>query len=886
MRLNDPLDKNFDFNAAESRLYSDWENRGLFIADPKKPGPKFVIVIPPPNVTGNLHMGHALDVTLQDILTRYRRMKGDNALWLPGTDHAGIATQSVVERNLAEKGVTRHDLGREKFVEKVWEWKKAYGGNIVQQLRRLGASCDWSRERFTMDPGLSKAVREVFVSLYEENLIYQGEYIINWCPRCHTAVSDIEVEHQNKSDHLYYLRYWADDLPPLIVATTRPETCFGDAAVAVNPADPRFSAYKGRQVRIPLTDRLIPVIEDDYADMEFGTGALKVTPAHDPNDFHIGRRHDLPVVVAIDENGQLTDAAGSYEGLDRFEARQKMLTELEEKGLLEKVEPLEHSVGVCYRCRTVIEPFISKQWFVRTASLAAEAAAAVRDGRTKLVPATWEKTYFDWMDNIRDWCISRQLWWGHQIPAWRCVSCEATTVSREDPAACPKCGGELIQDPDVLDTWFSSALWPFSTLGWPEKTEDLARYFPTSVLVTGFDIIFFWVARMMMMGLKMMGEVPFEHVVLHPLVRDVHGQKMSKSKGNVIDPLLIIDKYGADSFRFSLAAQAGQARDLRIDEKRIQGYSKFVNKIWNAARFVLSAVKSDVTATAGAAVQAETVPDRWIRSRMNEVTAQGRAHLEEFHFDRYCDLIYQFTWYEFCDWYLELIKPILYGQDEAAKDKTAGVLTKTFAELLKLIHPVMPFVTEELWSKFSDDGSFIMTSSFPEANDAAKDPEAERLVSRLMDVTKAVRQVRSDFGLPPSVKLSPMVMTEDADTRALLESQGPLLLKLMGADQLTLAGGEEERSKDSASSVLDWGQVWTPLAGHINPSAEIKRLSKEIDKLNADVKAAETKLASEEYTSKAPEDVVAETRERLEAMRQRTIALSRALDLVSLLSNG
>ncbi|MDR2300665.1 MAG: valine--tRNA ligase [Deltaproteobacteria bacterium] len=896
MCQKDPLDKNFNFSKAEPRLYEAWEKNGLFVADPEKPGDPFVIVIPPPNVTGNLHMGHALDVTLQDILIRYHRMKGDNTLWVPGMDHAGIATQNVVERELRSQGLTKDELGREKFVERVWEWKKTYGGNIARQLRRLGASCDWSRERFTMDEGLSKAVREVFVSLYEDDLIYRGQYIINWCPRCHTAVSDIEVEHEARKDKLYYIKYEVKDLPPLVVATTRPETCFGDTAVAVNPNDPRYGLYRGREAKVPLTERLVPVILDDYVDREFGTGALKVTPAHDPNDFLIARRHDLPFIMAIDESGKLTQAAGHYQGEDRDLVRKKMLGELDEKGLLEKIEPLDHAVGVCYRCRSVIEPLISKQWFVKTAPLAEAASLAVKDGRIKMIPVNWEKTFFDWMDNIRDWCVSRQLWWGHQIPAWHCQNCGRTTVSREDPDKCPNCqSNDIVRDEDVLDTWFSSGLWPFSTLGWPEKTRDLERYYPTSVLVTGFDIIFFWVARMMMMGLKTMGDIPFRAVVLHPLVRDPQGQKMSKSKGNVIDPLEILDNLGADAFRFALTAQAGQARDLKLDVKRVEGYSKFVNKIWNAARFALAALEGQSEADTGQAENAgqgqadtgkafglkpEALPDRWVRSRLRAVVGEVRSAVEGFHFDRYAEALYQFTWYEFCDWYLELIKPILYGPDKVARAKTLYWLKLTLLELLKLLHPVMPFVTEELWSKLSGQGGYLMVEPFPEVLDNQDDPSAEKLVRCLMDVTRAVRQVRSDFGLNPIVKVAPVVLTKNPEIRALIEANGQLLLKLMGAEKLSLAENFNERPKDSASNVLDWGEIWTPLTGLIDPASEEARLNKEADKLANDINAANNKLANPDYLKKAPEEIVSETREKLEAMETRLASIKRALDVV------
>ncbi|MDR1050048.1 MAG: valine--tRNA ligase [Deltaproteobacteria bacterium] len=915
-RPHDPLPKNFDFSAAEPDIYAAWEEGGFFRADPAAPGESFVIVIPPPNVTGNLHMGHALDVTLQDVLTRYHRMKGDNTLWLPGTDHAGIATQNVVEKTLLKEGTSREELGREKFVERVWEWKRQYGGNIVRQLRRLGGSCDWSRERFTMDEGLSRAVREVFVTLHEEGLVYRGQYLINWCPRCRTAVSDVEVEHENRRDHLYYLKYVvepdpggaASSLPPLVVATTRPETCFGDTAVAVNPDDPRFGEYLGRRVVIPLTGRSVPVVADAYVDMEFGTGALKVTPGHDPNDFQIARRHDLPAVSAIDEGGLLTGAAGPYRGLDRLEARPKIVADLERAGLLERTDPLEHAVGVCYRCRSVIEPLISLQWFVKIGSLAGAAREAVADGRTALVPAGWEKTYFDWMDNIRDWCVSRQLWWGHQIPAWYCQKCGETIVAREDPAGCPKCGGtELERDPDVLDTWFSSGLWPFSTLGWPERTADLARYYPTTVLVTGFDIIFFWVARMMMMGLKFMGDVPFRTVILHPLVRDAQGKKMSKTAGNVVDPLEVIDRHGADAFRFSLAVQAGQARDLRVDPKRVEGYSKFVNKIWNAARLADSLLRGGAAETTAAATPGTTpaapatpagpgagtaagtadargsLPDRWIRARLNQVVKAVGLELDAFHTDRYCDQLYQFVWYEFCDWYLELVKPVAYGPDGPARRAALETLGSSFATILKLLHPVMPFVTEALWPRFAPAGwdlSPIMTQPFPQFDPRALDPEALDLIQCLMDVTRAVRQARSDFGLPPGAKLSPAVQTTDPARRNALSEHGPLLLKLMGAESLSLADDETPRPRESAVNVLPWGQVWTPLAGHVNPEAELARLEKESQKIRKEIAAARGKLQNPAYLDKAPEEVVAETREKLSEVERKLESLGRALELV------
>jgi valyl-tRNA synthetase len=884
------MDKNFNHSLLESQIYARWEEAGLFTPQPGQTGPTFVIVIPPPNVTGNLHMGHALDNTLQDILIRYHRMRGDDTLWVPGTDHAGIATQAVVERALALEGIRREELGREKFVERIWAWKKEYGGNIVRQLRRLGASCDWSRERFTLDEGLSQAVREVFVRLYEAGLIYRGDYIINWCPRCLTAVADIEVEHEDRQGNLYYIRYPGVDpgAAPLIVATTRPETMFGDTAVAIHPQDPRFQAHLGKLALIPLINRAIPVIADDYVDPAFGTGALKVTPGHDPNDFQIGRRHNLPVVRAIDERGRLTAEAGLYAGLDRDEARRRVVEDLEKVGLLDRVEPLKHAVGVCYRCRSVIEPLVSRQWFVRTAPLAQKALAAVREGRTRLIPAQWEKTYFDWLENIRDWCVSRQLWWGHRIPAWHCQSCGETVVSREDPTLCPKCQGPLERDPDVLDTWFSSGLWPFSVLGWPEATADLARYYPTTVLVTGFDILFFWVARMMMMGLWVMGEAPFQTVVLHPLVRDAQGQKMSKSKGNVIDPLSVIDVYGADAFRFTLAAQAGPSRDLKLSESRVAGYGKFINKLWNAARFTLTNLgpvtmadleRVDLAGGDRAGQPPQSLPDRWILSRLAQTAARCRAHLDDFAFDRLADELYHFVWDEFCDWYLELIKPIIFGEDATASQATRRVLLAALTQVLALAHPLIPFVTEEIWSKIPEAQGFLLTQAYP---GAAGEPEADGVavaqIGFLMDITRATRSIRADFGVPPGARVSVQVKALDPALLALLAEYAPLLLRLMGAESLKGVPAAAPKPQDAASAALAWGEVWVPLGGHIDLSLEISRLTKEAAQLNKELARARDKLSNEAYLQKAPQEVVEETREREGEMVKRLTAVEGALE--------
>jgi len=659
----DMLDKGYEPGNVEKKWYAVWEQEQLFAAAATSPQPSYSIVIPPPNVTGVLHMGHALNNTMQDVLCRYRRLKGDNVLWMPGTDHAGIATQNVVERQLAEEGLTRHEVGREKFIEKVWEWKHKSGNAIINQLKRLGASCDWQRERFTMDEGLSAAVRKVFVQLYEEGLIYQGDYIINWCHRCHTALADLEVEHEERDGHLYHIRYpYAEGDGYIVVATTRPETMLGDTAVAVHPEDERYTDLPATHVTLPLLNKKIPIIRDSYVDMSFGTGGLKITPAHDPNDFELGRKHDLPAVKAIDDNGFMTAEAGQFEGLDRVACRDAVVKALEAEGLLEKIEPYQHSVGHCYRCKEIVEPNLSRQWFVKAKPLADKAIAAVKTGQTRIIPKTWEKTYYDWLENIRDWCISRQIWWGHQIPAWTCSACGKMVVALQAPEGCPDCQSpDMVQDTDVLDTWFSSALWPFSTMGWPEETDLLKTFYPTSVLVTGFDILFFWVARMMMMGIHFMGDIPFRDVYVHALVRDEKGKKMSKSKGNVIDPLTVIESYGTDAFRFTLAAFAVQGRDVKMSEKRVEGYRHFVNKLWNAARFSLMHIQA-----AGGEIDRGklTLADRWILSRLNRLGGKVTAALDDYKFNEAAGALYNFIWHEFCDWYLEAIKPALYGEDE------------------------------------------------------------------------------------------------------------------------------------------------------------------------------------------------------------------------------
>ncbi len=881
------LDKAYEPQNVEGRWYDYWEKNGLFRADENKAGESFSIVIPPPNVTGNLHMGHALNNTMQDMLVRYHRMKGHNTLWLPGMDHAGIATQNVVERQLAADGTNREALGREKFVERVWEWKEQYGGQIINQLKRLGSSCDWSRQRFTMDEGLSRAVKEVFVRLYEEGLIYQGDYIINWCPRCHTALADLEVEHEDLDAKLYYLKYkLADGDGCLTIATTRPETLLGDTAVAVNPEDERFSAYIGREVILPVLGRRIPVIGDGYVDMEFGTGALKVTPAHDPNDFELGLKHNLPAVKCIDDDGRMNDEAGPYKGQDRFECRKNIMKDLEAQGLVDKIDDLRHAVGHCYRCKTVVEPNLSKQWFIKIKPLAEKAIAAVEDGRTRIVPKVWEKTYFDWMLNIKDWCISRQLWWGHRIPAYYCEDCGELVVSREDPAACPKCGGSMRQETDVLDTWFSSALWPFSTLGWPDKTTELGVYYPTSVLITGFDILFFWVARMMMMGLHFMEDIPFHDVYIHALVRDAEGQKMSKSKGNVIDPLEVMDKFGTDAFRFTLAALAAQGRDVRLSDERIQGYRNFVNKLWNAARFTLMNLEGfEPSRTEGPPRLDESklsLADAWILSRLETVAEEVEKHLNGYHFDRVAGDLYQFVWHEFCDWYLEMVKPVLYGEDEAAKKQTQAVLAHTLSVILRMLHPIMPFVTEEIWWKVPGVEQSIMISPWPGTGIGRPDAKAERRMEMLQGVITTVRNIRGEMNVPPSQQVEVVMMSDNAEERLVIDQQEHLIRPLVRAkSQQVVPMGE--KPKGAAAHVFGDVEVFVILAGLIDFEEEAKRLQKEMDKLDKDIIKANKKLANEDFLAKAPEDVVAKEKERLEVLNAKrdklSLSLTRVLEL-------
>ena len=872
--MTEILDKVYDPQRIEEKWYRYWEEAGLFRAQADGAKPAYCIVIPPPNVTGVLHMGHALNNTLQDILVRAKRMQGFDALWMPGTDHAGIATQNVVERMLAAEGTDRHALGREAFIERVWQWKAESGGQIINQLKRLGCSCDWSRERFTLDAGLSRAVREVFVRLYEEGLIYKGDYIINWCPRCQTALADLEVEHDPHDGHLFYIRYpLAAGDGHLTVATTRPETLLGDTAVAVNPEDKRYLSCHGATLRLPVLGREIPVITDSYVSLEFGTGALKITPAHDFNDFEVAKRHDLPAIQVINEAGNMTKEAGpKYVGMDRFVCREQIVKDLKKAGLLEKVEPYVVPVGHCYRCKVIVEPLVSKQWFVAVKTLAAAAVNAVQDGRTKLIPANWDKSYFDWMTNIRDWCISRQIWWGHRIPAWTCKGCGQVIVSREDPAQCPKCGGsELVQETDVLDTWFSSALWPFSTLGWPDRTPELKLFYPTSVLVTAFDILFFWVARMMMMGLHFMGEAPFREVYIHALVRDPEGQKMSKSKGNVIDPLDLMDTYGTDAFRFSLAAFAAMGRDVRLSEERIAGYRNFANKVWNAARFTLMNLEDYEVGSRDD--QPLTVVEAWIVSRLQQVAKEVAARLDAYEFDLAANALYQFIWHEFCDWYLELIKPQLYDKENpAARRHCQGVLVGIMSAILRLLHPFMPFITEEIWQKLPGIRGSIMVAPFPEADDALLNPAAEAELRLLMDTITAIRNLRGEMNVPPATQVDIFLQSADAQAIAALQRHGQSLTLLAKVKELTFNAPSGPPAA-AAKAVVGAVEIFLPLAGIIDFSEEERRLTKEIDKLSQDLSGAQRKLTNEDFLAKAPAAVVAKEKDKVQGWTEKLTKL-------------
>jgi valyl-tRNA synthetase len=880
------LEKSYNPHHVEEKWYHYWEKHGYFRADEDSEQKPYSIVIPPPNVTGVLHIGHALNNTLQDILIRFKRMEGYTVLWMPGTDHAGIATQNVVEKQLLEEGLDRHTLGREKLVERVWKWKEQSGGTIINQLKKLGASCDWSRERFTMDKGLSEAVKEVFVRLYQEGLIYRSHYIINWCPRCQTALSDLEVEHQEITGKLYHLKYpFKESDRFVVVATTRPETMLGDTAVAVNPEDERYHAVVGKKIILPVVDREIPVIADPYVDVEFGTGCLKITPAHDFNDFEIGLQHGLEQIKVIDETGRMNENAGPYRGMDRFECREKIVKDFERDRVLIKIEDYPHVVGHCYRCKTIVEPNLSLQWFVKTKPLAKTAIEAVRDGRTRIIPEVWEKTYFEWMENIRDWCISRQIWWGHRIPAWYCDRCGEVIVSKEAPTSCPKCGSDrLTPETDVLDTWFSSALWPFSTMGWPQETKLLIKFYPTSVLVTGFDILFFWVARMMMMGLKFRGDVPFKDVYIHGLVRDEKGEKYSKTRGNVVDPLDLIDRFGADALRFTLAALTMPGSDLKLSESRTEGYRHFANKIWNASRFALMNLEGFHVDEIVREVPREdfSLPDRWIRGRLNQVIREVHQSLEEYKFNEASHTLYHFIWHEFCDWYLEMTKLYLYKEgDRRRQTLTQWTLTDVLDAILRLLHPFMPFMTEEIWQQLPGrkENESIMVAGFPKPHERYDDETAANAMELVIEVTSALRNIRGEMNLPPGEQITVLFRTRtDEVERKLRENQS--FIQFLALIEEFKIGRDIEKPLYSAFVVIRDVEIFVPME-RSRMEEEAKRLQKEILKAERESAFVMKKLSNEQFLSKAPPGVVQEVKEKALEFRTQREKLEESLNKIN-----
>ena len=878
----DQLEKIYSPKEVEERWGKYWDENRLFHGDETSTKKPFSIVIPPPNVTGSLHMGHAFNNTLQDVLARWKRMLGFEVLWQPGTDHAGIATQNVVERQLHAEGINRQEIGREEFIKRVWKWREESGGTINHQLSKLGSSLDWERDRFTMDEGLSKAVREVFVSLYEDGLIYKGDYIINWCPRCTTALSDLEVEHQETQGHLYNIKYqFKNSKNSLTIATTRPETLLGDSAVAVNPKDERYQSMIGETLILPLLGRELPLIGDNYVDSSFGSGALKVTPAHDPNDFELGRRHDLELINVMNPDGSMNEAAGPlYQGLDRFTCRQKLVENLKIQNFLESIEEHTHSVGHCYRCHTVVEPYVSTQWFVKTKPLAKSAIEAVKSGRIHIVPKLWENTYFNWMENIRDWCISRQIWWGHQIPAWNCPACKKITVARETPKVCSHCEeGDLIQEVDVLDTWFSSALWPFSTLGWPEQTQTLNKFYPTSVLCTGFDILFFWVARMIMMGIRFMDNIPFHSVYIHALIRDSEGQKMSKTKGNVIDPLTMMDKYGTDALRFTLAAFAAQGRDIKLSEERIEGYRNFCNKLWNASRFVLMNLDGYDGTCKLIPNEERPASHRWILSRLNEACREVNHALEEFKFNDAASSIYKFVWNEYCDWFLELSKPHLYGGND--RKETQNILVYVLGNCLRLLHPFMPFITEEIHSKLPGTTGSMMENTFPEYKENNVDLEAEKTFSTVINVIDCVRNVRGEMNLNPGLNLDLLIRTRH-DHEVTTLNNNTQYINSLGRANLIKSGPTVKKPRVSISSVCGEMDIFIPLEGKINFTEEKNRVEKELNKIEKDIIVLVKKLSNKNFIDKAPPEVIEKDCQRKKILSEKQARLKIHLETVNI----
>ena len=876
----------YDPQSFEKKWYKYWEDNKLFHAEVKMDKQPFSIVIPPPNVTGQLHMGHALDNTLQDIQIRWRRMQGYNTLWMPGADHAGIATQIKVEEMLAQDNISRYDLGRDKFIEKVWEWKEQYGDRIITQLKSLGASCDWERERFTMDEGCSKAVREVFVSLYEKGLIYQWYRITNWCPRCNTALSDIEVEHEDKPGNLYHLRYQVENSDEyIIVATTRPETMLGDSGVAVHPEDERYCHLIGKNLILPIVERKIPIFADDYVDPFFGTGAVKVTPAHDPNDFEMGQRHNLEQIVILNSNATMAENTGKYQGLDRYACRKALLQDLEAIGALVKIEEHNHAVGQCQRCSTIVEPMVSKQWFVKMESLAQPAIAAVETEKIKFVPERFTKIYLNWLDGIRDWCISRQIWWGHRIPAWYC-ECGETIVARDSVNSCPKCGSANVkQDEDVLDTWFSSALWPFSTMGWPEQTPELKQFYPTSVLVTGYDIIFFWVARMIMMGLEFQQEIPFKHVFIHGLVRDSQGRKMSKSLGNGIDPLEVVEKYGADTLRFMLITGNTPGNDMRFYWERVESTRNFANKLWNASRFVLMNL-TDYDENFDPQASDYTLADKWILSRYNQTVSDVTRNLERFELGEAGRAIYEFIWNEFCDWYIELSKARLYNKEDSRARQTAqSVLCYVLENTLKLLHPFMPFITEEIWQHIPHEGDSIIVASWPVEQTTLTDKKAELNMEIVMETIKAIRNMRAEVNVAPGRKSEAILQLASAELVQLFELNASYVKTLAAVEPLNVSLTTPEKPENAMAAVVSGVEIYMPLKGLIDVDKETARLNKELLTLDKELARVSGKLSNEGFVAKAPPDVIEKEKAKQQEFEEKVKAINERLSYLASLKD-
>ena len=858
------LEKTYEPQKIEKRIYDTWVEKGYFKATVDKNKKPFTIVIPPPNITGQLHMGHALDNTIQDIIIRFKRMQGYSALWLPGTDHASIATEAKIVEKLASEGVTKEQIGREKFLEYAWDWKNEYGGRIITQLKRLGCSCDWDRERFTMDEGLSNAVLEVFIRLYNKGLIYRGERITNWCPKCNTSISDIEVEYEEQDGNFWHIKYPLKDGDGyLMIATTRPETMLGDTAVAVNPEDERYKDLIGKNLVLPLVNKEIPIIADDYVDSEFGTGAVKITPAHDPNDFEVGMRHNLPIVRVMDDRGYINDNGGKYAGMDRYEARKQIVEDLKELGLLEKIEPHKHNVGTCQRCATVVEPFVSKQWYVSMKELAEPAIEVVKEGQIKFIPDRFSKIYYNWMENIQDWCISRQLWWGHRIPAYYCKKCGEVEVAKAMPEKCSKCGHLVFeQDPDTLDTWFSSALWPFSTLGWPEQTEDLDYFYPTDVLVTAYDIIFFWVARMIFSGIEQMKEVPFKHVLIHGLIRDEQGRKMSKSLGNGIDPLEVIDEFGTDALRFALISGNSPGNDQRFLPEKTQAARNFTNKIWNATRFVLLNFDEDVDFSK---VDKEkfTVYDKWILSASNNLVKEVTENLNKYELGIALGKVYDFIWDVYCDWYIEIVKPRLFDNENESRVEAQYVLNEVLVKCMKLLHPFMPFITEEIYNSLIHDRESIMISEWPEFEESLVFSEDEEKVNIVIQAIRSIRNIRAELNVPPSRKARVIFVTEENKFQ-LLENSEALFNRLASASGITATNDSSIVPENSATAVIPGVEIFIPLEELIDFDKEIERLEKELEHLTEELDRVNKKLANEKFVKKAPEKIVEEERKKKE----------------------